>query len=157
MKIVFAQEMTEQEVKNRESAANSPSVVITPYESNIEEAKKEVMKYDPNFPKGVAEIRVKTSPNAAGWVTNDPKDTGIIYVDYYQIKNKLGPEASKQDLIDELATTLIHEKAHIDNPEGGESVAENAEKQFKGKIENVSAAASIFYNLVKSCLSWLPS
>lgn len=132
----------------------SPAIDRTPFEV-VNKAIDLVIKYKGNFFSGVESIIVNPPKalggNTKGFVTNeqdqqhgDKSKIIHIFVEPNKQEAKSRLKAYRQDLnesqINEfldratsivIANTMVHEKEHVDNPKGGESTAEQKEKEFE--------------------------
>lgn len=133
-------------------AMNLPNIIM-PGEPSIQKAVSKIKTHFPNFFDKIKEIRI--APGGAGYayVTNDPNEAGVIFLDLNKIKTKLKTDLGQasQEQMDEavvnaLYETIAHEQGHIeDDLKGGELPAE----QRATEIMNVVNACNVFYKLTK--------
>ncbi len=134
---------------------NSPTIIIEPFESIVQDACDEIVFNDSTFFQGVNKITLESDP-AFGHVSS--KNPADINIDYYKVKNSvegdLGHIINPDDpqdlevLKEAIKDVIVHERAHVTDasqqwgksPEnfatnpfpGGEGVAEQAERTFRG-------------------------
>lgn len=116
---------------------DSPSIIIEPQESLIQGAVNFLISKDPNYFKGVRKIVSKDSANY-GYVEFGPgKDDKVININFPRIKRELEQKSNgvsqenlKQEIIKHISSVIAHERAHVFNPDGGEPLAEQAEKEM---------------------------
>lgn len=129
---------------------NLPNIVM-PGEPSIQKAVSKIRTHFPNFFDKIKEIRI--APGGAGYayVTNDPSEAGVIFLDLNKIKTKLKSDIGQasQEQIDEavvsaLYEVIAHEQGHIeDELKGGELPAEQRARE----VMNVVNACEVLYKL----------
>jgi hypothetical protein len=135
---------------------NLPNIIL-PGEPTIQRAVSRIKSNFPNFFDKIKEIRIAPGGSGYAYVTNTPKDMGIIFLDLNKIKTKLKGElgSASQEEIDKaienaLLEVISHEQGHIeDELKGGELPAEQRARD----VVNVINACSLLYELTKNNLN----
>lgn len=130
---------------------NLPNIIM-PGEPSIQKAVSKIKTHFPNFFDKIKEIRISPGGSGYAYVTNDPKETGVIFLDLNKIKTKLKTDIGQasQEEIDEaivkvLMEVISHEQGHLeDELKGGEFPAEQKARD----VMNVINACEVFYKLV---------
>lgn len=132
---------------------NLPNIVM-PGETSIRKAVSRLNNKFPGFFKNVKEIRVAVGGTGYGYVTNDPKSQGVIFLDFNKIKSNITNmaanqplEATNEALISAIEEVLSHEVGHLDAKlEGGEYPAEQKARE---SLKALNAACDVFNRLTK--------
>lgn len=120
---------------------NIPNIIM-PGEPTLQKAVSRIKNKFPNFFDKIKEIRI--APGGAGfaYVTNAPKDSGVIFLNLNKIKNKLKSDIGEatQEQIDEavinaLTEVISHEQGHLeDELKGGELPAEQRAREVMNVV-----------------------
>lgn len=108
--------------KSNDSELDSPEVKIEPMNSFIQKAVQKLKQIDPNYFKGVRQIKVN-SGNAFGFVESGPnKDPAVINLNLSKIENEVrskssgaSPQQVEEAIVQALIETIGHEKGHINS------------------------------------------
>jgi len=105
--------------KSSDPELDSPEVKIEPMNSFIQKAVQKLKQIDPNYFKGVRQIKVN-SGNGFGFVESGPnKDPAVINLNLSRIENEVrskstgaSPQQIEEAIVQALAETIAHEKGH---------------------------------------------
>ncbi len=120
-----------------------PKVMIEPYDSMVNDAVNIVNKSNPELLKQVSDIRINLSKGVIGeYQTNNPNtiwiNIGKLESDVRAQMSGQPDEAIRKEIINQIASTIIHEGTHKGEFEQtgttSESKPEQAEEQFKQQI-----------------------
>lgn len=130
-----------------DSELDSPEVKIEPMNSFIQKAVQKLKQIDPNYFKGVRQIKVN-SGTGFGFVESGPnKDPAVINLNLAKIENEVrskgagaSPQQIEEAIVQALVETISHEKGHISSYDpkfgfqGGEGPSTAEEQRIKNLI-----------------------
>jgi len=120
-----------------------PRVMIEPYDSMVNDAVNIVNKSNPELLKQVTDIRINLSKGVIGEYQTDNPNTiwiniGKLESDVRAQMSGQDDEAIRQEITNQIASTIIHEGTHKGEFDqtgySSESKPEQAEEQFKQQI-----------------------
>jgi len=133
----------EEQAQEHTELLGSPRVMIEPYDGMVNDAVNIVNKSNPELLKQVSDIRINLSKGVIGeYQTGNPNtiwiNIGKLESDVRAKMQGQPDEAIRQEIINQIASTLVHEATHkgeFDSTgSSSESKPEQAEEQFRQKI-----------------------
>lgn len=130
---------------------NLPQIILPGYEP-IRSAVSKLNNKFPGIFKNVKEIRVGPSAGI-GYVTNDPKAEGVIFLDFHKIKTQIASHipnvGAEQDaaLVNALAETIAHEVGHLDDHMLHAEFP--AEEKARQTMQQLNMACDVYIDMIK--------
>lgn len=137
------------------------NVIVEPAEPAVNEALELVKQKMPGLLEQakVSKIILESGdPGHFGEVrSNEP---GVVRVSLEKIKSILGQQVDKQEILNQIAETIVHEAGHLtSNFQGGEAPAEQKANEFRAKLTSLqiplTKKASNLHNLIDELSMWL--
>jgi hypothetical protein len=138
-KIIIAEEKPQEHTE----LIGGPQVMIEPYNSMVNDAVAIVNRTNPELLKQISDIRINLSKGVIGEYQSDSPNT--IWINMGKLEGDVRAQLSgqpeetiKQEMINQIASTIIHEGTHKGEFDqtgfSSESKPEQAEEAFRQQI-----------------------
>jgi hypothetical protein len=143
MRISSRQKTAQTQQQEHTELLGSPKVMIEPYDGMVNDAVNIVNKSNPELLKNVSDIRINLSKGVIGEFQTDNPNTIWINIGKLEgdVRAKMTgqpEEAIKKEIVNQIASTIIHEGTHktefAQTGHSTESKPEQAEEQFRQQI-----------------------